>query len=29
MYMLVPGSMPSGGVAWLALLRMSWLGAPC
>src|SRR5262245_11242399 len=29
MYMLVTGSMPSGGVAWLALLRMNWLVAPC
>src|SRR3954470_14180910 len=29
MYMFVTGCMPSGGVAWLALLRVVWVAAPC
>src|SRR3954454_22537695 len=29
MYMLVTGCMPSGGVDWLALLRVVWVAAPC
>src|SRR5918997_6656001 len=29
MYMLVTGCMPSGGLNWLALLRVVWVAAPC
>src|SRR5262245_47724368 len=29
MYMLVTGVTPSGGEAWLALLRVVWVLAPC